>query len=501
MNHVHAGSSRSNRLRFVCLVMCVSFTSGARAPQAGASDRPNVIVIFTDDQGYNDLGCYGSETIKTPHLDRMAAAGLKLTSFYAQPVCGVSRAALMTGCYPIRVGEPGNIKRLHTVLHAREWTMAEMFREAGYATAIIGKWHLGLRDGEGVAGYAAETMPNAQGFDDFYGTPVFNGATVYVQDSPFRSPILRNNEIATEAVDDWSTITAEYTTEAIQWIEAHRDEPFFLYLAHNMPHIPLGASAEFRGRSDYGPYGDAIEEIDWSCGQIFDALKSLCIDHRTLVVFTSDNGPWIETTRAMKPQGEPFIPRDHSGSADPLRGYKMSAWEGGSRVPCLIRWPCRVPAGRVSDEILTTMDLLPTFARMAEVEIPDGLELDGIDATEFLLGRTECSPRDEYFYYAGCLLAGVRVDDWKLVLPRRANPPGTGWWGRMLDRVETTQLFHLTSDPGETIDVAEEHPEIVAALMQRIDRARSELGDIDRTGVEARLFDDGPRRLQGDVTQ
>ncbi len=457
---------------------------------------PNIILIFTDDQGYQDLGCFESKAIKTPHLDRMAAEGVKLTSFYAQPVCGVSRAALMTGSYPIRVAEPGNIKRLHTVPHPNETTMAEILKQAGYATGMIGKWHLALEQKSHQNGFDPATMPNAQGFDFFYGTPKFNGYTVFVDDVKIRSPIFRNQQIVVQAVENWDHITADYTHEAVEWIKANRKTPFFLYIAHNMPHIPLGASEKFKGRSAGGPYGDAIEEIDWSCGEIFETLKALEIDDNTLVVFTSDNGPWIETTQAMVPGGKPFIPRDHSGHADPLRGWKMSAWEGGSRVPFIARWPGRIPAGWSSDQLLTTMDLLPTFARLAGAEVPPNRAIDGRDATDFLMRRSEAGPRDEYLYYAGCLLTGVRSGPWKLVLPREAMPAGLGWWGRMIDAVPAGALFNLDDDPGETTNVADEYPDVVAALMKRIDRARNELGDIDRIGRGARFFDDGPRRLQ-----
>lgn len=447
------------------------------------AEQPNIILIFTDDQGYNDLGCFGSEKIKTPVLDQMAKEGLKLTNFYAQPVCGVSRAALLTGSYPIRVGEPGNVKRLHTEMHTEEITMAEVLRDAGYATAIIGKWHAG------------KVMPNEQGFDYFYGTPLYNGFTVYVDDHKFRSPIYRNEEIVVEAVETWDHITRDYTNEALTWIETHKDKPFFLYLAHNLPHIPVGASADFKGKSEYGPYGDTIEEIDWSCGEILAKLKELGLDENTLVIFTSDNGPWIETTRAMQPDGAPFIPAEHSGLADPLRGWKMSAWEGGSRVPFLARWPGKIAAGRESQQLLTTMDLLPTFAKLAGAKLPDR-KLDGHDASAFLLGEAEESPRDDYFYYTGCLLTGVRVDNWKLVLPRPANPPGTGWWGRMIEKIDEPQLFDLEADPGETNNLAAANPEVVAELMKRIETARAELGDIDQTGAGARFFDEGPRKLQ-----
>lgn len=477
----------------VVAAILLSFASGAAALAADA--RPNIILIFTDDQGYQDLGCFGSPNIKTPHLDQMATEGMRLTSFYAQPVCGVSRAALMTGSYPIRVGEPGNIKRLHTVPHPSEVTMAEVLKSAGYATGIIGKWHLAADRKDLPSGYDPATMPNAQGFDYFYGTPKFNGFTVNVADTKVRSPIFRNEEIIVKAVENWDNITADYTREAITFIKQERDQPFFLYLAHNLPHIPLGASKNFKGKSAGGFYGDTIEEIDWSCGEIFKTLKQLGIDNNTLVIFTSDNGPWVETTRGMKSDGPAFIPRDHSGNAAPYRGWKMSAWEGGSRVPFIARWPGEISADVTSNEILSTMDLLPTFASLAKAQLPDA-QLDGMNAADFLVGESPQSPRDEYFYYSGCLLTGVRSGQWKLVVPRPNSPAGLGWWGRMIEAVDEVHLFDLHADPGETTNVALSHPKVVASLMERIESAREELGDIDRAGSGARFFDKGARRLQ-----
>ncbi len=485
------GASLIPAMKRISVLLCLLSALSVSA----AATRPNIILIFTDDQGYNDLGCFGSKKIRTPNIDRMAKEGLKLTSFYAQPVCGVSRAALMTGSYPIRVAEPGNMKRLHTVPHPKEVTMAETLRGAGYATAIVGKWHLTEKKAGAPGGFDPATMPNAQGFDYFYGTPLFNGFTVYVDDTRFRSPIFRNEKVVVEAVETWDHITRDYTKEALQWIEKNRERPFFLYLAHNLPHIPVGASEDFKGRSAYGPYGDTIEEIDWSCGEIVKKLKELDLDENTLIVFTSDNGPWVETTRGMKPGAGRFIPRDHSGDASPLRGWKMSAWDGGCRVPCVMRWPAGIPAGGESDQLLSAMDLLPTFAKLAGAKPPKA-ELDGSDAADFLTGKAKESPREDYFYYTGCLLTGVRAGDWKLVLPRRENPAGTGWWGRMIEAVEETQLFDLTKDPGESQNVAVAHPEVVKRLMARIERARAELGDIDKTGSGARFFEDGPRRLQ-----
>ncbi|MCZ6672452.1 MAG: sulfatase [Verrucomicrobia bacterium] len=462
--------------------------------------QPNIILIFTDDQGYNDLGCFGSKTIKTPHLDRMADEGLILTSFYAQPVCGVSRAALMTGSYPIRVGEPGNVKNLHTVPHPEEITMAEILKGAGYATALIGKWHLAGNPKGPENSFDPALMPNAQGFDYFYGTPRFNGFTVYVDDTEMRSRIMRNQEVIVEAVESWDHITQDYTREALAWIEKNQEHPFFLYLAHNLPHIPVGASENFKGKSEYGPYGDTIEEIDWSCGEIFKKLKELKLDENTLVVFTSDNGPWVETTRAMKPDGAPFIPRDHSGSADPLRGWKMSAWDGGSRVPFIARWPGKIPAGSTSDQLLSTMDLLPTFAALAGADLPKA-EIDGHDASDFLFNKTKTSPREDYFYYVGCLLTGVRAGSWKLVVPRSDNPSGTGWWGRMIEEVSEIQLYNLDQDPSESTNVAKTHPRIVQSLMKRIEQAREELGDLAITGSGVRLFDEGKRQLQSPIVK
>lgn len=483
-------------LAILFVIMLSIFYFGSKTASA-IDDRPNIILIFTDDQGYQDLGCFGSPTIKTPNLDRMADEGVRLTSFYAQPVCGVSRAALMTGSYPIRVAEPANVKRLHTVPHPKEVTMAEVLKQAGYATGMIGKWHLALDNKNHPSGFGPATMPNAQGFDFFYGTPRFNGYTVLVEDTKLRSPVLRNEEVVVDAVESWDNITADYTREAIDWIKATAkgDQPFFLYLAHNMPHIPLGASEKFRGKSEGGFYGDTIEEIDWSCGEIFRTLKELDLDDNTLVIFTSDNGPWVETTRGMNPDGKRFIPRDHSGNAEPLRGWKMSAWDGGSRVPFIARWPGKIPADWVSDEILSTMDLLPTFAALGKAALPN-VELDGRNATDFLTQKTATSPREEYLYYSGCLLTGVRSGQWKLVLPRPKAPAGLGWWARMIEAVPETLLFNLDIDPGESQNVASSHSEVVTALLKRIELARNELGDIDKVGSGARFYDKGPRKLQ-----
>ncbi|MGB0582667.1 MAG: sulfatase family protein, partial [Limisphaerales bacterium] len=477
------------RMRFIRRISPLLF-AGNLAFMALA--KPNFVIIFTDDQGYQDLGCFGSKKIKTPNIDRMADEGMKFTSFYAQAVCGPSRAALMSGCYPIRVAEPANKKNQHTILHPKEVTIAEVLQEAGYATGCIGKWHLGQKQ-KGGNGWDPATMPNGQGFDYYYGTPLFNGFTTYVKDTKFRSPILRNEEVVTEAVETWDNITADYTKEAITFIKQQGTKPFFLYLAHNMPHVPVGASKRFKGKSAYGPYGDTIEEIDWSTGEILKTLKEQGIDQNTLVVFTSDNGPWIEPTRSMKP-GSEFIPLNHSGTADPLRGFKMLTWEGGLRVPCVMRWPGKIQAGKTTDKLGATIDLLPTFAKLAGAAVPSDRKLDGVDISP-IWSDPSAGPREEMRYYCFTHLQALRTERWKLVLPRPDHPNWVGWSGRFINNgVKETELYDLKNDLGEAVNVAASNPKIVADLMKRVVAARKDAGDYDRIGEHARFFDDNPKR-------
>jgi arylsulfatase len=459
--------------------------SPARSAFAEAPRKPNFVIFLTDDQGYQDVGCFGSPTIRTPNFDTMAREGLVLRSFYVgAPVCGPSRAALMTGSYPIRVAEVGNKKHLHTVPHTREVMLPEVLKGAGYATACIGKWHLAggiRRDGA----YPRELMPYGQGFDTFFGTPLHNGTTATVTKRSFQVQLMRGDEVVVERLDQagMDGLTKRYTEEAVAFIERNRERPFFLYLAHNMPHVPLGASERFRGRSEGGLYGDVIEELDWSMGEVLAALGRAGLDERTLVVFCSDNGPWIE--KYLK---------GYYGSAAPLRGSKMKSWEGGPRVPCIVRWPGRVPAGRTSDAIATTMDLLPTFAALAAAPLPEDRDLDGRDIYPLLSGAADRSPHEAYFYYCYTHLHAVRDARWKLVLPRPAKPRWMGWWARMIDEVKVAELYDLHADVGERRSVAAEHPEVVARLMAHIERARAEFGDRDATGSGARFFDAAPKR-------
>ena len=459
------------------------FGSAALKAATARSAKPNIVVIFADDMGYGDVGVFGHPIIRTPNLDQMAREGVKFTNFYAQVVCGPSRAALMTGCYPIRVAEPGNKKNQHTILHPNEVTIAELLKTQGYATALIGKWHLA---GGRSNAYNPQLMPNAQGFDYFFGTPLHNGVTRTVGPESFKTQLMRNGEILDDFLSQSSMdmLTQNYTQEAVQFIRMNKDRPFFLYLAHNMPHIPLGVSEKFRGRSKRGTYGDVIEELDWSAGQLIDTLRELGLDENTLVVLTSDNGPWIEG----------YI-GDYAGCADPLRGSKMMTWDGGCREPCIMRWPGKIPAGNVCDEIATTMDLLPTIAELAGAEVPNDRIIDGKNIWPLMTGRTGAkSPHEAFYYYVYTHLQAVRSGRWKLVLPRPAKPPWTGWSARMIDAVPRTQLYDLDADIEERHDVADQHPDVGERLMRLVARAREDLGDYDKIGKGARFFDKEPPR-------
>jgi arylsulfatase len=443
-----------------------------------ARDKPNFIIILTDDQGYNDVGCFGSPNIKTPNFDRMAREGTRFTSAYVgAPVCGPSRAALMTGSYPIRIAEPRNRKALHTVPHTKELMIPEVLGQGGYTSGLIGKWHAGKTESQGD--------PLSQGFDYFFGTPEYNGFTKLIDDTDWRAPVMRNREVFIQKVEqkEMDQLTTMYTEEAIRFIEKNKDGPFFLYLAHNMPHVPLGVSDKFRGKSQGGLYGDVIEELDWSVGAILNTLDRLGLDDDTLIVFFSDNGPWIED-----------VIGDHGGNADPLRGSKMQSWEGGPRVPCIMRWPGKISAGSESDALVTTMDLLPTFAGIAKIPLPADLSIDGKDLSSLLTGQHVESPHEYYFYYCHTQLLAVRDARWKLVLPRPANPDWMKWWARMIDEVEDVQLYDLDSDIAETTNVADRHPDVVARLLKQIEGARETLGDCGRIGSEARFFDKQKKR-------
>jgi len=420
-----------------------------------SKEKPNFIIILTDDQGYQDLGCYGSPLIKTPNLDRMAKEGIKFTDFYATaPICSPSRASLMTGCYPLRVGiitvlMPGS----KIGLNPSELTIPKLLKSEGYSTACIGKWHLGD---------APEFSPLKNGFDYFYGLPFSND-----EDHPEYGPefpkLVRNDKTI-EAPADRDLLTRKCADEALRFIDYNRNNPFFLYLAHPMPHVKLGASAQFKGKSQRGLYGDAVEEIDASTGEILALLKKLNLDEKTMVIFTSDNGPWLQ-------YGE------YGGSAFPLRGGKFSTFEGGMRVPCIMRWPGKIPAGTVCSEVATIMDFLPTLANLAGAEIPANQTIDGKDIWPLMSGKKDAkSPYDTFYYYWLDNLEAVRSGQWKLIVPRRER---FAWRFKgqpeNLNQLWSAQLYNLKNDIGETNNVAERHPEIVKQLLVAAERFDKEL--------------------------
>lgn len=463
-----ASKFADSRRRFIqTLASAAGLATLAGACRTSSGAPPNFVIIFTDDQGYNDLGVYGSPNIKTPHIDRMAAEGIRFTDFQVSPICSPSRAALLTGSYPVRAGVPDvHLYGAPFGMSADEVTIADMLGPEGYATACFGKWHLGQAD---------QFAPNRQGFDLFYGTRMVTGTQPFEN---FAVPLYYNDRQLTER-PDFFRFTQDYTREAIRFMEANRDTSFFVYLAHPMPHIPIYPGKEFEGVSDAGLYGDVIEEIDWCTGLILDRLRSLGLDDRTLVIYTSDNGPWMGFD-------------DQSGSAAPLRGGKLTTWEGGVRVPCVMWWPGQIPAGAVCTEMATVMDILPTLAHLAGADLPNDRMIDGKNLWHLMRGEEDArSPHDVYYYYAGTWLQAVRSGRWKLHLPRPEPREGiygecAPWLAVNTAVMPTAQLYDLETDIGEMNDVASQHPSIVASLMALADSARQDLGDYGRPGAGVR---------------
>jgi arylsulfatase A len=436
----------------------------APVPTPCAAEPPNVVLVFVDDLGYGDLGSYGHPNIRTPRLDRMAAEGVKLTAFYAAaPVCTPSRAALMTGRYPIRFGLIGNFGPDSTGgLPAEERTLAEALKSRGYRTAAIGKWHLGS-----VTGY----LPTNHGFDEYFGLPYSNDMIRPWVDTDRPLHLYRGTTPTDELPVVQSTLTRRYTEEAARFIRAARDGPFFIYLPHSMPHLPISASPEFARRSQGGRYGDVVEELDWSVGRILDVLEEEGLDDRTLVVFTSDNGPW----RNMPPRMYETAPVDpwDAGTTGALRGAKGTTWEGGLRVPAILRWPGHIPPGQVTAEMATTMDLHATILGLAGAAPPER-PLDGQDIWP-VLAEGASSPREHFYYLMQSRLEAVRDADWKL----RIAPIAEEYVSQELqtgDEPVETLLFDLRSDPYERFDVADENPEAVARLRAELVRFAEETG-------------------------
>jgi arylsulfatase len=440
---------------------------------------PNVIIIFTDDQGYNDLECYGSLNIKTPHINKMASEGVKLTSFYAaQAVCSASRAALLTGCYPNRIGIHGAFMPNATKgLNHNEETIAEMLKDKGYHTAIYGKWHLGDHK---------DFLPLNHGFDEYFGIPYSNDMWPYhPQQGPIFDfgplPLIEGSEII-DTLEDQSNLTVDITERSVDFIRRKKGNPFFLYIAHPQPHVPLFVSDRFKGKSERGLYGDVIMEIDWSVGEILNTLKEEGIDDQTLVIFTSDNGPWLSYG-------------DHSGSAYPLREGKGTAWEGGQREPCIMRYPTHLPEGKEIHQPLMAIDILPTIAEVTGASLPEKT-IDGKSAWPLLTGESKYAPQKAYyFYYHTNELHGIRYRNWKLYFPHRYRTlngrPG-GKDGLPVNyeyiNLEKVELYDLSEDISESTDVAADYPAVVDTILGFAEIARLEMGDrlMDRKGTGER---------------
>ncbi|MGJ8639187.1 MAG: sulfatase-like hydrolase/transferase [Opitutaceae bacterium] len=459
-----------------------------------AENGPNFILFLTDDQGYNDLGVQGSPHILTPRIDTLAAEGIRFTSGYVpSPVCGPCRAGLYTGSYPMRIGEHNNQKFHHTEPHADEIMIPELLKTAGYTSALIGKWH-NAGEAPNATSYTAGRGPYDQGFDYVYGTPSHNGTHAVDTGSNVNTSILRVDASGTTVVDanlnqtEADQMILNYTNEALDFItEAHTsNKPFFLNLSHNMPHVSLATRQSYRDSAaerGLDVYAAVIEELDWSMGAVLDKLDELGITENTFVIFSSDNGPWASAHL-----------EGYYGSAFPLKGSKMRPLEGGARVPYIVRWPGTITPDVVTDEVVTLMDLFPTFMDYADVEIPEGLEIDGKSIRDLIEGSEDESPHEYYYYYCYTYLFAIRDTRWKLVLPRPNDPYGMWWWAKNIDRVDGIQLYDLDNDKEETTNLAAEYPEVVKRLMDQIEVARSELGDKDRIGTSARFHADPATR-------
>jgi arylsulfatase A len=455
------------------LMFVVSAVIATGVPLYAGDRPPNIVIIFTDDQGYGDVGCFGAQGFQTPNLDRLAREGRRFTSFHvAQPVCSASRAALLTGCYPNRIGIHGALgPKANVGIADGETTIAEILKARGYATGMAGKWHLG---------HHPRFLPIHHGFDEYLGLPYSNDMwpshPQAIAGTYPSLPLIEGDHVVDSEVtaEDQNRLTGLYTERAVSFINHHKDQPFFFYLAHSMPHVPLHVSEAYRGKSAQGLYGDVIQEIDGSVGAVLKALEANELEKNTLVIFATDNGPWLSYG-------------DHAGRAGALREGKGTCWEGGVRVPCIMRWPGRVPSGSTCDAMLMTIDLLPTIAHLVNAELPKH-PIDGLDVWPLLSGKPGATnPHDAYVYYyeQNQLQAVVSGDGrWKLELPHSyrslsGHPGGHGGVPVKYQQIEINQpeLYDLASDQGETTDIAARNPDIVKRLLAVAERARVELGD------------------------
>lgn len=445
--------------------------------------NPNVVIIFMDDMGYGDLESYGGTQYHTPFTNKMASEGMRFTHFYAaQAVCSASRAALLTGCYPNRVGISGALMpRSPIAINPEEETLAELLKEQGYYTGMIGKWHLGSK---------VPHLPLQHGFDEYFGLPYSNDMWTVDYDGnkitdpshrKFKNPLLPliegNERIKTiESLEDQAKLTTLYTERACRFIEENQEKPFFLYLAHTMPHVPIGASKKFEGKSEDGLYGDVMMELDWSVGEVLRTLDELNLSENTMVILTSDNGPWLSYG-------------NHSGNTGGLREGKGTSWEGGVRVPFIARWKGKIPEGTISNNMAVTIDLLPTIANLCGTDLPSK-KIDGIDISTLLMGDKDANPRDHFvYYYKKNSLEAIRKGAWKLAFPHeyrtyKWNIPGyDGLPGPQPNDTTGLALYNLRLDPGENLDVKDKFPEVVNELKELADRYRQELGD-ELTGAQ-----------------
>ena len=466
----------------ICFIQLHASDSLSTAPKG-----PNVVIIFMDDMGYGDLECYGGFPYHTPNINKLAAEGMRFTNFYAaQAVCSASRAALLTGNYPTRISIAGAFNHLSKrALNPDEETIAELLKSKGYKTGMVGKWHLGQRP---------PFFPLQQGFDEWLGLPYSNDMWPVHYDgkpldtSTFRGrypvlPLIDGNEPVRfiKSLEDQSQLTTLYTERAVKFINSNRKSPFFLYLAHSMPHVPIAVSAKFKGKSGAGLFGDVIEEIDWSVGEVMKALDANGLTNNTLVIFTSDNGPWLTYG-------------NHAGNTGGLREGKGTAWDGGLKVPCIMRWPGHIPKGSICNKLSSTIDVLPTLANICDASLP-AKKIDGVNIRALLEGK-DTNPRDEFvYYYDENSLKAIRKGQWKLVFPansqtyNKATAIGKdGFPGTYASGDVGLALYDLRSDPGEAINVKENHEDVVKELSLLADSYRRMLGDglTKTTGSEVR---------------
>jgi arylsulfatase A-like enzyme len=476
----------------IALLMAIGLLSWQTKNQSktvGDPTHPNVIIIFMDDMGYGDPVCFGGGPYQTPNIDALAAGGIRFTNFYAaQAVCTASRSAILTGCYPTRIGMHGAIdQNTKIALNPKEQTIANLLKDDGYRTAIVGKWHLG---------HKVPFLPLQHGFDEFYGLPYSNDMWPYdYNGQPWKDtsfwrakypplPLIEGNKTIKiiKSFDDQDQLTTLYTERAVEFIRKNKNKPFFLYLAHSMTHVPLGVSSKFKGKSGAGLFGDVMEEVDWSVGEVMKALKQNNLLKNTIVIFTSDNGPWLTFG-------------NNAGNTGGLREGKGTAWDGGLKVPCIISWPGITKPGTVCNRLLTTMDILPTLVDICHAKMPVK-KIDGVDFIEVLHGDVNATLRDVFvYYYDKDNLKAIRNGRWKLVFPctsQTYGPPATIGGDRYPGKYATVKvpmgLYDLATDPGEDRDVKDQYPEVVKQLNDIADNYRHELGDglTNTIGTEVR---------------